>query len=166
LLFLSAALYCTYCSFVRLQIRRKDIIDKCRACDRARSTLFLGIFVTFWLKSVKNVWRSLSNNNHWTVRNVINCRNNFVRKILSMKMIFTSEQKIFMIELYFCNCHTLHIFRESGSVQRKCSIQSSYWRKYWDCRTSNGRRTPIISQATVAADWVISVNLSKNCSKG
>jgi hypothetical protein len=29
-----------------------------------------------------------------------------------------------------------------------------------------GRRTPIISQATVAADWVISVNLLKDCSKG
>jgi hypothetical protein len=45
--------------------------------------------------------------------------------MLSMKMIFTPEQKIFMIEPYFRNGHTLHTFRESGSVQRKCSIQSS-----------------------------------------
>jgi hypothetical protein len=46
---------------------------------------------------------------------------NFVRKVLSMKMIFTFEQKIFMIESYFLNGHTVHAFRESGSVQRKCS---------------------------------------------
>jgi hypothetical protein len=29
-----------------------------------------------------------------------------------------------MIEPYFRNGHTLHTFRENGSVQRKCSIQS------------------------------------------
>jgi hypothetical protein len=59
-------------------------------------------------------------------KNVINCRNNFVRKMLSMRMIFTPEQQIFMIGLYFSNGHTLHTFRESDSVQQKCSTQSSY----------------------------------------
>jgi hypothetical protein len=36
-----------------------------------------------------------------------------------MKMVFTPEQKIFMIESYFRNGHTVHTFRDSGSVQRK-----------------------------------------------
>jgi hypothetical protein len=27
----------TYCSFLRLQIKREDIIDKCRECDKDRS---------------------------------------------------------------------------------------------------------------------------------
>jgi hypothetical protein len=97
----------------------------------------------------KNFWSSRS------VKNVINCRNNFVRKMLSMRMIFTPEQQIFMIEPYLSNGHTLHTFRESDSVQLKCSTPSSYWGKYWDCQSvKRGRRTPIISQATVAADWL------------
>jgi hypothetical protein len=36
-----------------------------------------------------------------------------------MKMVFSPEQKIFMIEYYFRNGHTVHILRESGSAQRK-----------------------------------------------
>jgi hypothetical protein len=38
-----------------------------------------------------------------------------------MKMLFISEQKIFMIEsyIYFHNAQTVHTFRKSGSVQRK-----------------------------------------------
>jgi hypothetical protein len=36
-----------------------------------------------------------------------------------MKMVFTPEQKIFMIESYFRNGHTVHTFREIGIVQRK-----------------------------------------------
>jgi hypothetical protein len=47
--------------------------------------------------------------------------NKFVRRILSVKMVFTPEQQIFMIEPYFRNGHTLHTFPESGSVQRKQS---------------------------------------------
>jgi AraC-like DNA-binding protein len=35
-----------------------------------------------------------------------------------MRMIFTPEQQIFMIEPYFSNGHTLHRFRESDIVQR------------------------------------------------
>jgi hypothetical protein len=31
---------------VRLQIKREDIIDQCRECDKDKSTLFLGNFVT------------------------------------------------------------------------------------------------------------------------
>jgi hypothetical protein len=36
-----------------------------------------------------------------------------------MKMVFTPEQKIFMIESYFRNGHKFHTFRESVSIQRK-----------------------------------------------
>jgi hypothetical protein len=36
----------TQYSFLRLQIKRDDIIDKCRECDKDRSAQFLGIFVT------------------------------------------------------------------------------------------------------------------------
>jgi hypothetical protein len=36
-----------------------------------------------------------------------------------MKMVFTPEQKIFMIESYFHKAQTVHTFRKSGSVQRK-----------------------------------------------
>jgi hypothetical protein len=36
----------THCSFLRLQIKREDIIDKCHECDKDRRALFLGIFVT------------------------------------------------------------------------------------------------------------------------
>jgi hypothetical protein len=69
-----------------------------------------------------------------------------------MKMVFTPEPKIFMIEYYFHNGHTVHILRESGSVQRKpgngrpkvCTEENIETVK-------RGRRTPIISQATVAA---------------
>jgi hypothetical protein len=32
-------------SFLRLQIKREDIIDKCRECDKVRRALFLGISV-------------------------------------------------------------------------------------------------------------------------
>jgi hypothetical protein len=44
-------------------------------------------------------------NNNLTVTNVINRHNNFVRNILSLKMVFTPEKKIFMIEFYFRNGH-------------------------------------------------------------
>jgi hypothetical protein len=48
----------------------------------------------------------------------------------------------------------------------QCSVET--WRPkvrteentYWHCPTSSGRRTPIISQATVAADWDNNGNLS------
>jgi hypothetical protein len=33
-----------------------------------------------------------------SITNVINCDNNFVRKMVSMAKLFTPEQKIFMIE--------------------------------------------------------------------
>jgi hypothetical protein len=36
-----------------------------------------------------------------------------------MKMVFTPEQKIFMIESYFRSGHKFHTFRESASIQRK-----------------------------------------------
>jgi hypothetical protein len=44
--------------------------------------------------------------------------------MLSMTMIFTPEQQIFMTEPYFSNGDTLHTFRESD----KCSaeVQSLY----------------------------------------
>jgi hypothetical protein len=42
--------------------------------------------------------------------------------MLSMKMIFIPEQKIFMIEPYFRNGHT---FRESGSARSKVQTEEN-----------------------------------------
>jgi hypothetical protein len=68
--------------------------------------------------------------------------------MLSMRMIFTPEQQIFMIELYFSNGHThfekVTVFSRSArpKVRTEENIET----------VKRGRRTSIISQATVAAD--------------
>jgi hypothetical protein len=70
--------------------------------------------------------------------------------MLSMRMIFTPEQQIFMIEPYFpMVTHFTHfekvtVFSRSArpKVRTEENIET----------VKSGRRTPIISQATVAAD--------------
>jgi hypothetical protein len=69
--------------------------------------------------------------------------------MLAMRMIFTPEQQIFMIEPYFSNGLVTHfekvaVFSRSArpKVRTEENIET----------VKRGRRTPIISQATVAAD--------------
>jgi hypothetical protein len=70
--------------------------------------------------------------------------------MLSMTMIFTPEQQIFMTEPYFSNGDTLHTFRESDKCSAEVLDLKFVLRKILTVK--RGRRTPIISQATVAAD--------------
>jgi hypothetical protein len=68
--------------------------------------------------------------------------------MLSMRMIFTPEQQIFMIEPYLSNGHThfkkVTVFSRSArpKVRTEENIET----------VKRGRRTPIISRATIAAD--------------
>jgi hypothetical protein len=45
--------------------------------------------------------------------------------MLSMKMIFTPEQKIFTIEPYFRNGHTLHTFQEVAVLDPKFELKGT-----------------------------------------
>jgi transposase-like protein len=56
-------------------------------------------------------------------KNVVNRHNNFVRKILAMKMVFTPEQKIFIIQCYFRNGHTIQ--RKPGSGRPKVRTEEN-----------------------------------------
>jgi hypothetical protein len=79
--------------------------------------------------------------------------NKFVRRILSVKMVFTPEQQIFIHSLFSQWSHTSHISRKwqcSAEVVDLKFVLRKILRL--SNSTSNGRRTPIISQATVAAD--------------
>jgi hypothetical protein len=65
-----------------------------------------------------------------------------------------------MIEPYFSNGHT---FRESDSVQQKCSTQSSYWEKYWDCQ--NLQDEPQLSLRQLSQQTELSVSICQRIAR-
>jgi hypothetical protein len=83
-----------------------------------------------------------------------------------MKMVFTPEQKIFMIEYYFRNGHTVHILRESGSVQRKPRSGRPKVRTEENIETVQRQMEdePQLSLRQLSQHTELSV--PKNCSKG
>jgi hypothetical protein len=73
--------------------------------------------------------------------------------MLSMRMTFTPEQQIFMIEPYFSNGHKVTHFThfEKVTVFRRSARPKVHTEENIEI-VKRRRRTLIISQATVAAD--------------
>jgi hypothetical protein len=77
--------------------------------------------------------------------------------MLSMRMIFTPEQQIFVIEPYFSNGHTLHTFRESDSVQQEVLDPKFVLRKI--LRLSNVEDEPQLSLRQLSQQTELSVSI-------